>query len=102
MFCLPLAQINLRDNLSACLPVRCTQAGVYAPGRCDEELLACARHAGRWRLCGKVDVYLKFKRGDGLKKGGRYFQRSLRNRFLLWRGDNKNGARNFSKVIGDR
>ena len=25
-----------------------------------------------WRLCGEVDVSLKFTRGDGLKKGGRY------------------------------
>ena len=30
------------------------------------------RYAGKWRLCGEVDVSLKFTRGDGLKKGGRY------------------------------
>ncbi len=33
---------------------------------------ACVRYAGKWKLCGEVDVSLKFTRGDGLKKGGRY------------------------------
>ena len=40
-------------------------------GRRDE-LPASAPHAGKWRLCGEVDVSLKFTRGDDLKKGGRY------------------------------
>ena len=34
---------------------------------------ACARRAYKWRLCGEVDVSLKFTRGDGLKKGGSLF-----------------------------